>query len=291
MADDELPTLRDELEKLRTEKERFEIQLSQQAQELERLRMFRLLTEQALDGLMITNLEGEAIYANDAALQLMGVTSLDALAKRMAEFLGAELIAEQIAALQSEGHWRGTYWATRSDGTPWRVLSSVSALTDEEGKPIAFGALARDITDAYQAEQERLRLQEQVIDTQQAIVRELSTPIIPIAEGVMVMPLIGTIDSYRAAQIMEALLEGIVAHQAERAIIDITGVRVIDTQVASALLRVAQAAKLLGAEVILTGISAEVAQTLIHLGASLDGITTHSSLQQSVALALAHEQL
>ena len=129
-------------------------------------------------------------------------------------------------------------------------------------------------------------LQQQVIDSQQATLRELSTPLVPIADGVVAMPLVGTIDSQRAQQIIETLLEGISQRQAETAILDITGVKVVDTHVAQALLRAAQAAALLGAQVILTGIQADVAQSLVQLGADLNRIVTRSDLQAGIAYAL-----
>lgn len=147
-------------------------------------------------------------------------------------------------------------------------------------------AVVRDITERVQAEQEQTSLQERMIAAQQAALRELSTPLIPVAAGVVVMPLVGAIDGSRIQQIMEALLEGIVAQQAEHAILDITGVRMVDTFVAAGLVQVAQAAKLLGAQVILTGISPEVAQALVGLGADLLGIITRSNLQNGIAYAL-----
>jgi rsbT co-antagonist protein RsbR len=100
------------------------------------------------------------------------------------------------------------------------------------------------------------------------------------------MPLVGTIDSQRAQQVMEALLEGISAYRATTVIIDITGVRVVDTQVAQALLQSAQAARLLGAQVFLTGIQPQIAQTLVGLGVDLSGIQTQGSLQAGIASAL-----
>lgn len=103
------------------------------------------------------------------------------------------------------------------------------------------------------------------------------------------MPLVGAIDGARAQQIMETLLEGIVAHQAVYAILDITGVKMVDTQVAQALVRIAQAAKLLGAQILLSGIGAEIALTLTHLDADLTGITPVTNLQQAIAYALAQQ--
>jgi rsbT co-antagonist protein RsbR len=127
--------------------------------------------------------------------------------------------------------------------------------------------------------------QEEMIRAQQAVLAELSTPLIPINDRVMVMPLVGTVDSRRAQQVLETLLEGVAASRAQVAILDITGVPVVDTQVANALVRAAQAVKLLGAQVMLTGIRPEVAQTLVGLGADLASIVTRSSLQSGIAYA------
>ena len=136
------------------------------------------------------------------------------------------------------------------------------------------------------ADEQRVALQEEVIQAQQAALRELSTPLIPIANGVIAMPLIGTIDSSRAQQMMESLLIQVAEQQAEVAIIDITGVQVVDTQVAAALLRTAQAVQMLGARVVLTGIRPEVAQTLVGIGADLSSITTKGTFQMGIAYAL-----
>jgi rsbT co-antagonist protein RsbR len=99
------------------------------------------------------------------------------------------------------------------------------------------------------------------------------------------MPLIGSVDSRRAQQVIETLLEGIAGSSARVAILDITGVPVVDTQVANALIRAAQAVKLLGAQVVLTGIRPEVAQTPVGLGTDLSGVVTRSSLQSGIAYA------
>jgi rsbT co-antagonist protein RsbR len=147
--------------------------------------------------------------------------------------------------------------------------------------------VVENITERKRAE-EMLRQsisQEETIRAQEAALAELSTPLIPISDQVMVMPLIGAVDSRRAQQVLEALLEGVASSRALIAILDITGVPVVDTQVADALLRAAQAVKLLGAQVVLTGIRPEVAQTLVGLGADLSGIVTCGSLQTGIAYA------
>jgi rsbT co-antagonist protein RsbR len=116
-------------------------------------------------------------------------------------------------------------------------------------------------------------------------VRKLSSPVLPIARGVIVLPLIGTIDPDRAEQILEALLGGISQHQAQTAIVDITGVPLVDTQVAAYLVRAIQAARLLGAEVILTGINPELAQTMVQLGMNARLLTTEANLASGLRRA------
>ncbi len=135
-----------------------------------------------------------------------------------------------------------------------------------------------DISDIRQAER--------TIQQQSELLLELSTPLLQVSDSVLLMPLVGTIDSARAMQIMETLLEGIARHQAKLAIVDITGVQMMDTQVASALIQAAQAVRLLGAQVILTGISPTMAQTLVYLGADLTSIVTRGTLHSGITYAL-----
>jgi anti-anti-sigma factor len=157
---------------------------------------------------------------------------------------------------------------------------------DEAGTIVAVMGLFRDLSEQYRQEEERAALQQQVIDAQRQALRELSTPLIPISDNVLIMPLIGTIDSQRAQQVMEALLEGVAQHQADLVVLDITGVAVVDTQVAQSFIQAAQAVRLLGAQVMLTGIQPQIAQTLVHLGVDLSGIQTQGSLQAGIASAL-----
>jgi anti-anti-sigma regulatory factor len=147
--------------------------------------------------------------------------------------------------------------------------------------------LAAALAERERVEAERAHLQEGMIRLQATALAELSTPLIPINDRIVVMPLIGSIDSRRAQQVLQTLLSGIADSRAEVAILDITGVSVVDTQVANALVQVAQAVRLLGAQIMLTGIRPEVAQILVSLGIDLQGIITHSTLQSGVAYALA----
>jgi rsbT co-antagonist protein RsbR len=121
----------------------------------------------------------------------------------------------------------------------------------------------------------------------QRTISELSSPVIQVWEGVLVLPLVGAIDSERARRMTEDLLNGIVTHQAEQVIIDITGVPVVDTSVANHLLQTIKAARLLGARCLLVGISSEVAQAMVHLGIDLSGVATRANLQAGIEYVMA----
>jgi anti-anti-sigma factor len=186
----------------------------------------------------------------------------------------------------TQGIWRGILNYQRKDGSIFPGDGSGFAIRDEAGQPQAFGGIIRDISEQVRQEEERQSLQAQVIEAQRAALRELSTPLIPVSDRVVIMPLIGSIDSQRAQQVMETLLEGVAAHHAEMVILDITGVQVVDTQVANTFIRAAQAVQLLGAQVMLTGIGPNIAQTLVQLGVDLSGMLTRGSLQAGIADAL-----
>jgi rsbT co-antagonist protein RsbR len=120
----------------------------------------------------------------------------------------------------------------------------------------------------------------------QAAIRELSTPVIQLYERVLLLPLIGTIDTARAMQVMENVLMRVVERQAKVIILDIAGVPVVDTRVANHLLQTTEAVRLLGASTVLTGISPQVAQTMVQLGVDLSKMHTRASLEEGLELAL-----
>ncbi|MFW6061819.1 MAG: STAS domain-containing protein [Planctomycetota bacterium] len=130
------------------------------------------------------------------------------------------------------------------------------------------------------------RRQQQVIQRQQEDLMELSTPVISIWDGILVLPLIGTLDSSRTQIIMESLLQRIVDHGAEVAILDITGVPTVDTLVAQHLLKAVTAARLMGAECIISGIQPSIAQTMVQLGVDLHEVATRANLADAFQMAL-----
>lgn len=144
-----------------------------------------------------------------------------------------------------------------------------------------------NVTERKRAEETRLRAmrQEEVIRAQAAALAELSTPLIPVSDQLVVMPLIGTIDARRAEQVIDTLLSGITTRRAGTAILDITGVSGVDAQTADMLLRAARAVRLLGAQVMLTGIRPDVARMFVELGVDLQRIRTYGSLQAGIAAA------
>jgi rsbT co-antagonist protein RsbR len=270
--------IRDISEQLRAADE-----LKRQAAEL---RTFYSLAENAPDGVLVASLEGEISYANTAMRVLLGFGDNSMSGAQVLAHLDApQALLEEIGAeIAANGSWRGPLNYRRRDGST--VGCQASSFLIQIGDTAVIASIVRDLTAQQQAEQERIALQDQVIVAQQAALRELSTPLIPLADHVVAMPLIGSVDTARAQQIIEDLLAGVAANRATTAIIDITGVPIVDTQVAGALLRAAQAVELLGSRVVITGIRPEVAQTLVGIGVNLGSIVTRATLQDGIAYAM-----
>ena len=127
---------------------------------------------------------------------------------------------------------------------------------------------------------------EHIVSLQRVALQELSAPLIPVMDRITVMPLIGTIDTERAKLIMENLLEGVIKHNSEVVLIDITGVPVVDTMVAHHIIQAAEAVRLIGSTCILVGIRPEIAQTIVNLGIDLGKFPTKSSLRKGFTTAL-----
>jgi rsbT co-antagonist protein RsbR len=135
-----------------------------------------------------------------------------------------------------------------------------------------------------------VRSREEIIQRQQREMMELSTPVVQLWENILALPLIGTLDSERTQVVMESLLHKIVETGASIAIIDITGVPTVDTLVAQHLLKTVAAARLMGADCIISGIRPQIAQTIVHLGVNLSEVTTKASLADAFLIALKRTQ-
>ncbi len=257
--------------------------------------IFQSLTENASYGVWMATPEGVIQYANRASHQIFGYAYAENQDQRemigllVSQFLTPQTnrsLELQIPALLSGGSWQSETVGIRKNGEKFDLLTVVFGIVDATGAPLAVAAISRDISAQKQLEAEQERLNREIVETQQRLIRDLSAPLIPITENILVLPMIGTIDSARAQQIMESLLQGVESYNAEVVIIDITGVPVLDTSVANHLIQMTSAAALLGAKTVLVGIVPSVAQTLVELGIDLSDIITRNNLQGGVEYAL-----
>lgn len=163
-----------------------------------------------------------------------------------------------------------------------------------QGLELRVAERTADLQQAIDTQEATLKDLREAIGARQTLekaIQELSSPVLPVLDGVLVMPLIGVIDSERAALLVTALLSAIESHHARLVLLDVTGVPIVDTQVARVLLQAADAARLLGAEPILVGIRPELAQTIVGLGLDLSSLKTQSDLQSGIRYAAQRQAL
>lgn len=209
-------------------------------------------------------LGAQAAIAIDNAMLYAEVQRAETEARRAREHL-----AEQVDARTRDLHEANVELMRRAD-----ELS------------LASERLATELFQREGAERERATLQEAVIEAQRARLLEMSTPIIPISDEIVVMPLIGVMDDVRAAQVMATALEGVSARNARTMILDLTGMRHVDSSVARTLMDAANALRLLGCATILTGVRAEMARSITEIGLELGQIVTCATLQSGISRAL-----
>jgi|SRR5271157_568309 len=166
----------------------------------------------------------------------------------------------------------------RKSGEKVDVSLSVAPIKDASGKLVGASTVARDIT-----EQKRLR---EALTQRAREILEVSTPVLQVWEGVVVAPFIGTLDTQRAEQFTERLLQRIVETNSSVALLDVTGVPAVDTRTAQHLIETITSLRLLGAHAVLTGVRPSIARTLAHLGISLSDVVTRSSLAEGLRVAL-----
>jgi rsbT co-antagonist protein RsbR len=239
-----------------------------------------------------------------------GIISVGELRAQAGEFIRNLRMAVQSGKMNEGGHGEWTRLrgfledlsrsrvsqGFRSDQTAAFIFSLKKPLFSRLGQELSgdADALAREVWAATELLDSLAmhtvkafqKTREDVIRRQQEEMLELSTPVVKLWEGVLALPMIGTLDSARTQVVMESLLQRIVDTGSEIAIIDITGVPTVDTLVAQHLLKTVTAIRLMGADCIISGIRPQIAQTIVHLGVDLDGVTTKSNLADALSLAL-----
>ena len=306
VVSEEVRALRDDVLRLEQELARRDEELAEHRRELQGLyereaRLVRVeeerkrlasLAENSGDFIGIASMEGNAQYLNEAGMQLVGLDEDELARVSITSFFFPEdlpyVVEHILPETMKHGRWVGEFrFRHFKTGAPIPVLYNSFQIKDpESGQPMALATVTVDLTERKREEEERVRLKDEVIRVQAATLRELSTPLLRIGDGAVLMPLVGAMDSGRAAAVLERLLQGVSTEQARVVLLDITGVSNVDTQVADALIQTARAVRLLGARMVLTGIRPEIAQVLVALGVDLRGIVTLGSLQSGIAFAI-----
>lgn len=269
--------------------------VSRDITEKRRVERDRQLLEQAIgaasQGILVAASAAEELpvtYVNAAFARLSG--------RPMAELLGASFLrllggvadaaaAERLARAVAERREVSVEFpAVREGGARAWMRMGLTPVRDASGQVTSFVAIQADITAERERQLHELALKEQrhLIERQQRTIHALVTPIIEIWDGVLTMPIIGVVDSVRAAEMMTALLEAVSTSRARFAIVDLTGVDIVDTATANHLLKLVRAARLLGTTCALSGISPAVSMTLVGLGVELGELRTFSTLRAAL---------
>jgi rsbT co-antagonist protein RsbR len=257
-----------------------------QAPKTDELQMLRLLVENVRDyAIIMLDTEGRVLTWNRAAERLKGWTAEEIIGESIARFYPPEDVARgkvenELRVAAEEGRFEDEGWRMRKDGSRFWANVILTALRSPDGTLRGFGKVTRDVSER-RANVEKIKQQAQEI-FEMAVV-----PVVQVWEGILLVPLIGVLDSMRTQQLMERLLHRVTETGSPVALLDITGVPTIDTQTAQHLIETISAVRLLGAEVILTGVRPAIAQSLVHLGVDLSGVACRSSLSAGLRTALA----
>ncbi len=189
------------------------------------------------------------------------------------------LPAFELEQAARTGKFEGAGWRVRKDGSQVWVEVVVAPLKSPTGELKGFVKVARDATEKKKTAE--------LLERQQKDLIELSTPVMSLWQGILALPIVGTLDSTRSQIVTERLLHGLTSSGCTVAIIDISGVPTVDTVVAQHLMKTVAAARLMGADCIISGIRPEIAQTMVHLGIDLSNVRTKSSMARALEEAMA----
>lgn len=251
---------------------------------------FRLLVDNLPIAFFMRDANGRLLYISPAYETIWGrtIAELEQNPRAWVDAIHPDDLQEATKTFRvlAQTEMDFEYRIVRPDGAVRWINATSIPMRNAEGQTEQIVGFLADVTERKQALVEQQQLQESMIQMQAATLAELSTPLIPISDRVMVLPLIGALDTQRTQQVLETLLNGVAERQAQIVIVDITGIKVVDTQVANTLIQAARAVRLLGARVMLTGIRPEVAHTLISLGVDLSDLDTAGTLQSGIANVL-----
>jgi PAS domain S-box-containing protein len=265
----------------------------------------RSLIEASLDPLVTISADGKIMGVNKATELVTGVSREQLIGSDFSEyFTEPQKAREGYQEVFSKGFVKDYPLAIRhSSGRVTEVLYNASVYKNETGEVQGVFAAARDITELKRAEEQlrkahqelEVRVQErtaeltkamELLKEQQKAFMEVSVPVVKVWNRILLVPLIGVFDSQRAELLMEMLLTELENTQAKVAILDVSGIPIVDSLVAKHLIRTVSAVKLMGAECIVTGIRSRISQTIVQLGIDLSGITTRTALAEGLKVAL-----
>lgn len=291
MAVSELEQLRSELQRAQQRIQALEAQIGAEWSQ-QRIHWLYMALNAARIGVWEWDVALDKVEWSDALYEIYGVTRETFACTREAYMMAVHpddraRVGKAIETAMTTRQ-RSFFFESRvhlPDGEVRHTASYGLATVDENGRPCQLSGAVLDITDRVREEQRRLAMQQELIETQQKTLHELGAPIIPLAEGMLVVPLVGTLDPARAEQVLESLLFAVSVRSAQTVILDITGVPTMDAEVARALMKVVPAVRLLGAEVVLTGLQPGLARTLIGLEIDMRQVVTRADLQEGLAHA------
>jgi PAS domain S-box-containing protein len=247
--------------------------------------MLRLLVDNLKEyAIILLDPRGHITSWSSAAQRLKGYRAEEIVGKHFSIFYTPEDITggkceRELEVAAREGRFEDEGWRLRKDGSRFWANVVITALRDDKGNLKGFGKITRDLSERKHAEE---KLKQQSRD----IMEMATVPVVQVWEGILLVPLIGMLDSARTQQLMERLLQRLTETSSPVAVLDITGVPTIDTQTAQHLIETVKAVRYIGADVVLTGVRPAIAQTLVHLGVDLSNVATRSSLASGLRVAL-----
>ena len=240
------------------------------------------IVETSDDAIYGKTLEGVVLSWNHGAERMYGYAAAEIVGRPVNILVAPDSpdevpqILEKIKRGERVDHFETV--RVKKNGESFDVSLTVSPIRDASGRIAGASTVARDITEQKRLREELIRRAQEILD--------VSTPVLQVWDGVVVAPFIGTLDTQRAQQFMECLLQRIVETNASVALLDVTGVPAIDTRTAQHLIETITSVRLLGAQAVLTGVRPAIAQTLAHLGINLADVVTRSSLSAGLRVAL-----